>query len=52
MLEKLLEEYKEKFGDAFPMFVVRNLDDGEIIKLVQKCIEANKPLELEDGVDY
>lgn len=52
MLEKLLAEYKEKFGEPFPMFVVRYLDDEEISKSIQECIDKGEPLELEDGADY
>lgn len=42
-INELREEYKNKFGEQMPMFLVRHLDDEEIIKLMEDCIKNNKP---------
>lgn len=54
MLEALLTRYVEQFNDNFPLFTVRDLDEGEVIQAVQKCLDENKPLIVDcpDGVDY
>jgi len=54
MLEELLNKYAEQFGDSFPIFAVRGLDEDEIIKIVQSSLDENKQYEPEylDGVDY
>ena len=53
-LEALLTQYAEQFDDNFPIFAVRELDEGEVILAVQKCLDENKPYEPEylDAVDY
>lgn len=53
ILEALLTQYVEKFGDNFPLFCIRGMDEDEIIKLVQKSLDDNKPVEVKylDGVD-
>ncbi len=53
-LDALLTQYAEQFDDNFPLFTVRDLDEGEVILAVQKCLEENKPVEVKyiDGVDY
>ncbi len=54
MLENLLNRYAEQFGDNFPIFYVRGMAEDEIIKLVQKSLDKNKPYEPEylDDADY
>lgn len=54
MFEALLTRYVEQFNDNFPLFTVRDLDEGEVIQAVQKCLDENKPLIVEcpDGMDY
>lgn len=54
MLDELLNRYTEQFDDNFPIFAVRGMDEDEIIKIVQKCLDENKPYDHEylDGVDY
>lgn len=54
MLDELLIEYADKFGENFPIFQVKHLDEDEITKLVQAAIENNIPFEPEyqDDVYY
>lgn len=53
MNEKLMK-YSEQFGENFPMFIVRNMEENEIIKIIDDCLKTNTPYELniEDGDDY
>ena len=52
-LEALLTQYVEKFGDNFPLFCIRGLGEDEIILMLQKSLDENKPVEVKylDGVD-
>ena len=53
-MEKLLNEYKEKFNDNFPIFLCRSMEEEEIIEIMQKCIDEGKPYEpeLEEEANY
>lgn len=53
-MEKILDEYRNKFGEQFPMFLARHLSDKELIQLVKDCIESGKPYEpeLDENCDY
>lgn len=53
-LDAQLNRYTEQFDDNFPIFAVRGMDEDEIIKIVQKCLDENKPFitDCPDGVDY
>lgn len=53
ILEALLTQYVEKFGDNFPLFCIRGLGEDEIILMLQKSLDENKPVEVKylDGVD-
>lgn len=43
MLDKLLDEYAEKFGDGFPMIPLAwGKTDEEVCDTIRKCIEAGK----------
>lgn len=44
-MDKLLQQYVEKFEDNFPIFFVRHLGEEEIKELIKKAIENNKPYE-------
>lgn len=46
-LDKLLDQYQEQFGENFPMMLCRTMDDEEIIEIIEKCFEDNKPYEPE-----
>lgn len=46
-MKELLEQYLEKFDDQFPLMLVRGMDEEEIITILKKCIEENKPYEIE-----
>lgn len=50
-MDKLLKEYKERFGEQFPMMLCRGCDDGEIEGIIRDCLKKNKPYTVEQG-DY
>lgn len=54
MLDKVLIEYSKKFNDNFPVYIVRDFSEEEIIKLAKKAIETNTPYKplVEEGVVY
>lgn len=47
-MEKLLEKYLEKFGEQFPLMLCMGMSEEAIMKLIQECIDAGKPYELDD----
>ena len=49
-----LEDYEEMFKEPFPLMLVRGLEDSEIIKLIDDCLESGKSYEpdFEEGVLY
>ena len=53
-MDELLNKYIEKFDANFPLFMFKGVDDQEIINIIEKCINENKPYEteIEKGVLY
>lgn len=47
-MDDKLEKYAEQFAENFPLFMVRNLNEDEIIKIIDDCIESGKPYEPKD----
>lgn len=41
-LQKALERYKKKFNDDFPTIPFDSREDGEIIDIIDECIEESK----------
>lgn len=59
MLDELLDEYIEKFGEGFPTYqVLRGRTEEESIKIVQECINKEKDAyelgycTLDDDIEY
>ena len=55
MLEELLEEYYEKFGENYPLMITSMLSSEEIIDDIRACLESGKPaqpMELDPELDY
>lgn len=42
-MDRLLDKYKAKFGEHFPLMLCRGMDDEEINSLVEECLESGKP---------
>lgn len=45
MIEKLLNEYYEKFGENYPLSVGDGRSSKEIIKDIKHCIESGEKAE-------
>lgn len=43
-MEKLIEQYVERFHENFPLFALMGMDEAEIEKIIQNA--------LKDGVPY
>lgn len=42
-MDEKLDEYKELFGEPFPLMLVMGMGNDEIIKIIQRCIENGEP---------
>ena len=53
-LDKLLDKYEEHFGECFPLMLCRGMDDDEMCKTIQKCLDKNKAYSpaLDHDADY
>lgn len=53
-MEQKLNEYAKKFGENFPIFMVRGMSEDKVVKTIDECIKNNKPYEVEtdDDVSY
>jgi len=53
-VNNLIEKYSSKFGESFPIYVLRGKTDQELINILEKCIKTNKPhrVELIKGAIY
>ena len=53
-MDKLLNEYVNKFNENFPIFIVRNLEDDEIMRLIREAIDKNEPYvpEIDESAIY
>ena len=40
---EILDEYEKKFDDIFPLYMMQNATEEEIIAEAKKCIETGKP---------
>ncbi len=54
VLDELLKRYTDKFNDNFPIFMVRDMPEYEIVKAIKKAIEENKAfvVEVEENCLY
>lgn len=52
--DKILNEYRDRFGEAFPLMLCRHMDDDEIITTVKKCLDDGEPYnpELDPEANY
>lgn len=55
MLDELLNEYYERFGENYPLMITSMVSADEVIEDIRKCLINGKraePVELEDGFNY
>jgi hypothetical protein len=53
-MNEKLDQYREKFGEQFPLMLVRGFDEGRIIKMIDQCIRDGTPYtpKLDPKADY
>ena len=51
-MDELLDKYKEKFRECFPLMLVRGMSEKQIIESIDDCIKNNKPYEVNADGDY
>lgn len=44
-MDALLEKYQTQFKQQFPLMLCRHMSEDEICKVVQQCLDDNKPYE-------
>ena len=52
LFERLMREYREKFGEDFPVFLCMGMSDEEIIAEIESCLKSGKKLEPEGELIY
>lgn len=55
MLDELLREYFDAFGEDYPIMITAMVSADEVIEDIRKCLINGKPatpMELEEGLDY
>lgn len=53
-MDEYLQKYADAFNENFPIFAFMGMSDETIIKAIQKCLDNNKPydLDIKEGVYY
>lgn len=53
-MDTLLDEYRTRFGEQFPLMLCRGMTDDEICQTVQKCLDDGKSYtpELDPDANY
>lgn len=46
-MEEKLNQYADHFGENFPIFIARRLDENELIKVIDECIKNDEPYKIE-----
>ena len=52
----MLLAYVERFNENFPVFMLRNMEETEMIVLIKNCLDHGKPyvvdFDNDPGIDY
>jgi hypothetical protein len=53
-VDELLIKYTEVFNENFPIFAVRTMNEGDLIKLLETCLENKMPYKpkYKEGAEY
>lgn len=51
-MDELLDRYKKKFGECFPLMLTKGMSDEEIETEIKDCLKKNKPYEVDSEYDY
>ena len=52
MIDELMEEYRQRFDDNFPLMCFMDVPEDKIAKEIRLCLHDDKPFEPIEGVDY
>ena len=54
MLFEYLQKYVKVFDENFPIYEFMGVDEDDVIKIIQKCLDSGKPYEpdTENGALY
>lgn len=54
MLDRLLDEYLDKFGENFPIYMTRQMTDDQLLSTIEGAIKSGKPYspKIEEDVLY
>ena len=51
-MDELLDKYKEKFGECFPLMLTMGMNEKQIEDIIKDCLKNNKPYEVNADGDY
>ena len=51
-MDEIMDKYKERFGECFPLMLVMGMSDDEICELIKECLKNDKPYEVDNDYDY
>jgi hypothetical protein len=53
-MDALLDKYRDRFGEQFPLMLCRGLTDDEICRTIQQCLDNGEPFdpELDSDSNY
>lgn len=51
-MEDKLQEYKDTFGEQFPLMLVQGMEDEDIIEEIEGCLKRGTPYEPEPDLKY
>lgn len=51
-MDDLMEKYKKKFGECFPLMLTMGMSDEQIENIIKECLKNNKPYEVDAYSDY
>ena len=44
-LDRLMDEYKAKFGDIFPRMMMMSAPDEEVVAAIRQCLDTGQPFD-------
>lgn len=51
-MDELMDKYKEKFGECFPLMLIKGMGEKEIENIIKICIENVHPYDVDAEGDY
>lgn len=53
-MDELLYEYRQTFGENFPLFMMMSEDEDKVKSIIKECLEDGEPYEPDiiEGVKY